>query len=50
MDLNRVDIYKYMGRWVMISQYNPLNEQLEYDKTTGELTKWYVQPYNKVDE
>ena len=34
----------------MISPYNPLNEQLEYDKTTGKLTKWYVQPYNKVDE
>jgi len=30
--------------------YNPLEKQLEYDKNTGEVTKWYVQPYNKVDE
>ena len=36
--------YKYMG------PYNPLEKQLEYDKNTGQVTKWYVQPYNKVDE
>ena len=30
--------------------YDPLEKQLEYDKSTGEVTKWYVQPYNKVDE
>ena len=36
--------YKYMG------PYNPLEKQLEYNKSTGEVTKWYVQPYNKVDE
>ena len=36
--------YKYMG------PYNPLENQLEYDKNTGEVTKWHVQPYNKVDE
>ena len=30
--------------------YNPLDEQLEYDRDTGEVTKWHVQPYNKVDE
>ena len=36
--------YKYMG------PYNPLEKQLEYDKNTGEVTKWYVQPYNKLDE
>ena len=36
--------YKYMG------PYNPLDKQLEYDKDTGEVTKWHVQPYNKVDE
>ena len=30
--------YKYMG------PYNPLEKQLEYDKNTGEVTKWYVQP------
>ena len=36
--------YKYMG------PYNPLNKQLEYDKNTGEVTKWHVDPYNKVDE
>ena len=29
--------YKYMG------PYNPLEKQLEYDKNTGEVTKWYVQ-------
>ena len=36
--------YKYLG------PYNPLEKQLEYNKSTGEVTKWYVQPYNKVDE
>ena len=35
--------YKYMG------PYNPLDKQLEYDRKTGEVTKWHVQPYNKVD-
>ena len=30
--------------------YNPLDKQLEYDKNTGEVTKWYIQPYNNVDE
>ena len=36
--------YKYIG------PYNRLNKQLEYDKNTGEVTKWHVKPYNKVDE
>ena len=36
--------YKYMG------PYNPLDKQLEYDKDTGDVIKWHVQPYNKVDE
>ena len=37
--------YKYVG------PYNPLDQQLEYDPKTGEVTKWYVKPYNnKVDE
>ena len=36
--------YKYMGA------YNPLHEQLEYDPETGEVLKWKVMPYNKVDE
>ena len=36
--------YKYMG------PYNPLENQLEYDKNSGEVRKWHVQPYNKVDE
>ena len=36
--------YKYMGA------YNPLDKQLVYDKDTGEVLKWHVQPYNKVDE
>ena len=30
--------YKYMG------PYNPLDQQLEYDKDTGEITKWHVKP------
>ena len=36
--------YKFMG------PYNPLENQLEYDKNTREITQWYVKPYNKVDE
>ena len=36
--------YKYMG------PYNPLDQQLEYNKDTGEITKWHVKQYNKVDE
>ena len=36
--------YKYMGA------YNSLHEQLEYDPETGEVLKWKVLPYNKVDE
>ena len=30
--------------------YNPLEQQLEYGKNPGEVTKWHGQPYNKVDE
>ena len=30
--------------------YNPLDRQLEYDPETGEVLKWKVIPYNKVDE
>ena len=36
--------YKYMG------SCNPLDQQLEYNKDTGEITKWHVKPYNKADE
>ena len=36
--------YKYMGA------YNPLDKQLEYDPETGEVLKWKVLSYNKVDE
>ena len=36
--------YKYMGA------YNPLDKQLEYDPETGEVLRWHVMPYNKVDE
>ena len=36
--------YKYMGA------YNPLDKQLEYEPETGEVLKWKVMPYNKVDE
>ena len=35
--------YKYMG------PYNPLDKQLEYDKETGKITKFKVEPYNEVD-
>ena len=30
--------------------YNPLEKQLDYDPETGEVLKWYVKPFNKVDE
>lgn len=30
--------------------YNPLDKQLQYDPATGEVLKWNVKPYNKVDE
>ena len=33
-----------------MGQYNPFGQQLEYGRDTGEVTKWYVKPYNKVDE
>ena len=36
--------YKYMGA------YNPLDKQLEYDPETGEVLRWHVMPYSKVDE
>ena len=36
--------YKYMGA------YNPLEKQLEYDPETGEVSKWKVTPYNKIDQ
>ena len=36
--------YKYMGA------DNPLEKQLEYDPEIGEVLKWNVMPYNKVDE
>ena len=35
--------YKYLG------PYNPLDTQLEHD-STGQITKFYDQPLNKVDE
>ena len=38
------------GKYKYIGPYNPLDKQLEYDKNTGQVTKWHVQPYNKVDE
>ena len=36
--------YKYTG------PFNPLDKQLEYNPETGEITKWIVPPFNKVDE
>ena len=38
------------GKYKYIGPYNPLDKQLEYEKNTGQVTKWHVQPYNKVDE
>ena len=36
--------YKYMG------PFNPLDKQLECNPETGEITKWIVPPFNKVDK
>ena len=36
--------YKYMG------PYNPLQDQLKYNKDTGEIIEYYVKPENKLDE
>ena len=36
--------YKYMG------PFTPLDKQLEFDPESGEITKWIVPPFNKVDE
>ena len=33
-----------------MAPYNSLDEQLEYNKKTGEVTKWHVKLQNKVDE
>ena len=30
--------------------FNPLAKQLEFDPETGEIAKWIVPPFNKVDE
>ena len=35
--------YKFMG------PFNPLENQLEYDKETGQITNFKVEPYNEVD-
>lgn len=32
------------GKYTYMGAYNPLGKQLEYDKNTGEVTKWHVQP------
>ena len=34
----------------VFTPYNPLDQQLEYNKDTSEITEWHVKPYNKVDE
>ena len=33
-----------------MGRYSPFEKQLEYDRNTGKVTKWHVQPRNKVDE
>ena len=30
--------------------YSPLDQQIKYDKNTGEVLDWYVKRYNKVYE
>ena len=57
-----IDIHKWIGKlprpkagWTpgnykYIGAYNPLDKQLEYDPETGEVLRWHVMPYNKVDE
>ena len=30
--------------------YNPLHDQLKYDKNTGGVTEWIVPPYKRVEE
>ena len=62
LDGKGVDIHKMIGKlprpkagWTpgkykYMRAYNPLHEQLEYDPETGEVLKWKVMPYNKVDE
>ena len=36
--------YKYLG------PYNPLESQVDFDKTTGEIRQIHTQPMNKLDE
>ena len=33
-----------------MAPFNPLDRQFEFDPETGEITKWIVPPFNKVDE
>ena len=30
--------------------YNPLDKQLEYDKSIAKITEWHIKPQSKVDE
>ena len=62
LDGKGIDIYKWIGKlprpkagftpgkYKYMGAYNPLDKQLEYDPETGEVVKWKVMPYNKVDE
>ena len=62
LDGKGVDIHKWIGKiprpkagftpgkYKFMGPYNPLEKELEYDPETGEVLKWKVMPYNKVDE
>ena len=62
LDGSKIDIHKWIGKlprpkagWTpgnykYMGAYNPLDKQLEYDPETGEVLRWHVMPYNKVDE
>ena len=46
-DQKLVSLQASISIWELII---PLDEQLEYDPETGEVLRWKVMPYNKVDE
>ena len=62
LDRGAIDIHKAIGKlprpkagftpgkYKYMRPYNPLDQQLEYNEDTGEITIWHVKPYNKVDE
>ena len=61
LDGGAVDIHSLIGKiphpkagWTpskykVMGPFNPLEKQLEYDKETGQITTFKVEPYNEVD-